>query len=71
MALGEPCCPHCGGGLTGGPSPFMPQSVTRPPARCPICYGRGTLPHDFYNQLGSGISTERVECQACHGKGIV
>lgn len=39
--------------------------------RCPVCAGRGTLPSDFYSQIGGMTSTVRVTCRSCGGKGMV
>lgn len=47
-----------------------PVSPKRP-WRCPICYGVGTVDHDFYTKLGYSTSTERMTCKACGGEGIV
>lgn len=45
--------------------------VARPPVKCPVCEGRGTVPHDFYAQLGASSSTTRETCRSCQGRGIV
>jgi len=41
------------------------------PYRCPVCYGTGTVPADFYSQIGSTTSTARERCRSCWGTGIV
>jgi len=41
------------------------------PYMCPICYGRGTVAHNFYNDFGSSTSTSRETCKACGGQGII
>jgi DNA-directed RNA polymerase subunit RPC12/RpoP len=58
-----------------------PQCVTLPatvrpirgsvPYRCPVCGGRGTMPHDFYRGLGASNATGPVQCRSCGGRGIV
>jgi hypothetical protein len=41
--------------------------------RCPVCNGRGWLPHGFYNTSPtfSSASTEDVECRRCTGQGTI
>lgn len=41
------------------------------PYRCPICYGRGHVPHDFYNNIGYATATNPEKCRSCGGRGIV
>jgi len=43
----------------------------RTPYRCPVCGGRGTMPHDFYTRLGASNATGPVQCRSCGGSGIV
>lgn len=66
---GPPRCPNCGHG-TGAPNPVV-FPPARPPALCPVCSGRGSVPHDFYDQLGASTSTAREQCRSCGGRGIV
>ncbi len=35
--------------------------------RCPVCEGRGTVPHDFYTGFGVATSTARERCRTCKG----
>lgn len=43
--------------------------------RCPVCDGKGLVPHGFYTAIGvesftsSSISPE--ECRTCNGKGVI
>jgi hypothetical protein len=43
--------------------------------RCPICFGKGTVPHGFYEHGNSYRDTTTVmtpePCRSCHGRGIV
>jgi DnaJ-class molecular chaperone len=59
--------------MTSGVSSHQFQTPVPPkkPHRCPICGGTGTVPADFYSQLGSATSTARAKCRACNGRGIV
>jgi len=44
------------------------------PKKCPVCHGKGKLPHNFYNNYSGwsvGSSLADVDCQSCNGKGIV
>ena len=70
---GEPRCPHCGGGLIGGPPPSKPGSdmTSKRPHKCPVCHGVGSVPQGFYNQFGLSTSTGRERCLACGGNGII
>lgn len=38
---------------------------------CPVCEGRGTVPHDFYAQLGVATSTAREQCRTCRGRTVI
>lgn len=38
---------------------------------CPVCQGRGSVPPDFYAQLGSGTSVTREQCRRCIGRGTI
>ena len=65
---GVPKCPHCGIGLIN--VAFAHTSV-RPPALCPVCQGRGTVPPDFYEAMGVATSTARTQCRSCGGRGVL
>jgi DnaJ-class molecular chaperone len=70
-------CPSCGGWHPLGTPCHgrgVPVTITeRRPHRCPVCNGRGNLPHGFYNPNPTGLSdnTAEVQCRACGGTGIV
>lgn len=52
----------------------QPGNLPDPPKRpycCPVCFGRGTVPHDFYACIGYSTSTGREACRSCNGRGIV
>lgn len=49
---------------------MFPQPVARPPVRCPICYGKTTVPSGFYEDE-STTSALPVKCRSCGGRGIV
>lgn len=38
---------------------------------CPICMGCGTVPPDFYEQVGFTTTTARTRCRRCNGTGTV
>lgn len=45
-------------------------------SKCPVCVGKGRVPHGFYvvgTYDTSSISTESYGeiCRSCHGKGII
>lgn len=67
--------PHMG--FAGLPEPLQPGNlpavspIAKRPWRCPICGGCGTVEGNFYTRLGYGTDTNRVECRACYGRGIV
>ncbi len=69
---GEPRCPHCGGGMSGPPAPVV-LPTARPPVKCPICGGRGTVAFDFYADTGGRASSSSLpqSCRSCGGRGIV
>ena len=56
---------------TDTPPPALPFNPQPKPWRCPICYGRGTVPVDFYANIGYATSTNPVKCRSCGGQGIV
>ena len=65
-------CGYCGalwGDEKQMPEPHLARA--RMAQRCPVCYGCGTVPPDFYAQIGYGTNTARVTCRACGGAGIV
>ena len=41
------------------------------PYTCPVCGGRGTVQHGFYDQAASATSTEREICCSCQATGII
>lgn len=43
----------------------MNQVVRSYPVMCPICAGRGSVPHGFYMDAGWATSTLREPCKAC------
>lgn len=51
------------------PTPKAGEGVI--PHCCPVCGGRGTVPPDFYSQLGQSTSAARESCRSCAGTGIV
>lgn len=50
---------------------LYPTSPARPPARCPVCLGRGSMPVSFYDPPVPGTSTAPTTCRSCGGRGIV
>ena len=40
---------------------------------CPVCGGKGIVPHDFYNVDRTSISSTSLPeyCRACFGRGII
>lgn len=53
---------------------FCPNSSI--PHLCPVCCGKGLVPHDFYF-IGNGAwgttttDTSPVQCRGCGGTGVV
>lgn len=44
------------------------------PEKCPVCYGRGTVPATFYaksEERAWAVDTSETECRTCHGKGYI
>ena len=41
------------------------------PHRCPVCEGRGMMPHGFYDRRTVSSSMEPDPCHSCQGSGIV
>ena len=41
------------------------------PFRCPICEGRGTVPHGFYDRTEGASSTEPEPGRKCEGTGTI
>lgn len=39
--------------------------------KCPVCLGRGLLPHNFYTLATVSSSTIDVQCKSCNGAGII
>lgn len=60
--------------LTGGCC-WRHSTYTFPPKqvhRCPVCEGRGTVPHGFYSAFGALTNNTAPEtCKSCEGKGYV
>ncbi len=69
MALGEYRCPNCGYGTSY--CPVVAPVHARPPALCPVCRGRGSVPANFYDDLGVAASTNRQQCRSCKGRGVL
>ena len=42
---------------------------------CPVCGGKGTMPHGFYSGENDTMTTtvpmQRVPCRACGGSGVL
>ena len=49
--------------------PAGPYVCFRTPHRCPVCFGRGTVPNTGYG--GNSTYTGDAPCHACAGSGIV
>ena len=46
----------------------------RKPHCCPVCKGRGFVPHGFYNRLDGwscGTDASDEQCRSCGGRGII
>ncbi len=43
------------------------------PKKCPVCDGKGLLPHSFYSthNQGSTSNISDIQCKSCNGTGIV
>lgn len=60
----------------GADLPVQLSQPVRPPALCPVCLGKGIVPHGFYT-IGPGVrpSTSAVDtgeqCRSCGGRGLV
>ncbi len=39
--------------------------------KCPVCYGKGTVPVGFYNKFESTVNCGEPTCKSCNGTGIV
>ena len=55
---------------------FAKQEVERAckvPFKCPVCLGKGKLPHSFYITSGQGAtsSISDVTCRTCNGATII
>lgn len=55
---------QCFGGncLVCHPAVYKSNTV---PYKCPVCEGRGVVDCNFYDRLGSGITTGNVLCRSC------
>ena len=53
------------------PSPIFPDD--KKPYCCPVCGGKGLLPHGFYipSKAFSSCSTEPETCRTCGGTGVI
>ena len=40
-------------------------------SKCPVCEGRGVLPHGFYGRGQYSTSDSSETCRSCQGSGIV
>lgn len=42
-------------------------------SKCPVCAGKGRVPHGFYAMGPSSTSTDVLGeiCRSCHGTGII
>lgn len=51
----------------------MNVNYEQKPYICPVCNGRGLVPHGFYNTQSYYSSTDVTEeiCRSCGGSGIV
>jgi len=70
-------CPECQK-LTGGCARHSSFTVTvgpePQPYTCPVCSGRGKVPHGFYSEIyfttaGNLFTPER--CRSCEGAGVI
>jgi len=52
----------------------LPDDTKRPYC-CPVCQGRLTMPHGFYEDIPRGSSTSnntaRETCRTCNGTGVI
>lgn len=39
--------------------------------KCPVCDGRGVVPHNFYTMCTVSSSTAPEKCRTCGGHGIL
>lgn len=69
-------CPVCGTvgehvcvRLPGSATVAFPAAHV--PCRCPVCWGRGTVPGNFYTGLALDAGTGETTCRSCGGRGVV
>lgn len=58
----------------GGMPPVVPSVDQRRWQVCPVCSGKGIVPHGFYGSAGFGgvaMHTQSERCRSCAGRGIV
>jgi len=41
------------------------------PHKCPVCEGRGTVPHNFYSGAIASSSIAPETCRSCKGEGVL
>ena len=51
------------------PEPFEDKELK--PYCCPVCNGRQTVSHSFYNNWGATNSTAPEICKTCNGSGVI
>jgi len=47
-----------------------PQKVDKQPFKCPVCEGKGFVPHEFYGELVSSDASPQI-CRSCNGRGVI
>ena len=47
------------------------DGLNQPFQCCPVCEGRGNVPHSFYSRMVDSTSTSAETCRACHGAGVI
>ena len=60
-------CEKCNTGWYAAPHPQTPHL-------CPVCVGKGIVPHNFYISVdGSGLTSNAapIVCKSCTGSGII
>ena len=50
---------------------YRGEGTMSKPYMCPICYGKGTVPNNFYTDFGASTSTAPEICKSCRGSGII
>jgi len=50
----------------------MKKINTNIPVICPVCQGRGYVPHGFYDNFSGSTTNIKTEiCRTCTGKGVI